>query len=97
MAKRRQEEFYCATECRQYFLTYLRENMWGNFTIVCPSCGHHHYRVIKEGLVTEDRHDMKLGDAEQIIGLKATVRATPWHDDPTFRREQLKAYGQSNA
>lgn len=89
---RRMEEFYCGTECKKYFKTYLRENMHGNFTVECPNCGHHHFRVIKEGLVTEDRHDKRLGQAEIIVGMKSTVRDIPWHNDPDFRRSQLRAY-----
>jgi hypothetical protein len=89
---RRAEEFYCSTECKKYFKTYLRSNMFGNYTIVCPNCGHHHFRVIKEGLVTEDRHNKDLGDSELIIGLKSTISDTPWHDDPTYRRQSLTAY-----
>jgi DNA-directed RNA polymerase subunit RPC12/RpoP len=94
---RRSEEFYC-TECKKYFLTYLRESMWGNYTIECPNCGHHHFRVIKDGLVTEQRHSDKMGTPQIILCLKSTIRATPWHNDPAFRRTQIKAYnGGANA
>lgn len=92
MSRRRVEEFYCAEAvggCGKYFTTYLRENMFGNFTIECPACQHHHFRVIKEGVVSQDRHDKKFGESEIIMGLKATLRATPWHNDPEFRRQQL--------
>jgi hypothetical protein len=93
--RRREEEFYCDRAgggCGKYFKTYLRSNMYGNYTIECPGCQHHHFRVIEEGLVTQDRHSSRLGEAEIILGLKATLRDTPWHDDPDFRRSQLKAY-----
>jgi len=94
---RRSEEFYCDTVgggCGKYFLTYLRENMWGNYTIQCPGvgCNHHHFRVIDKGLVTQDRHNERMGEAEIIIGLATTLRGTPYHDDPVFRRSQLRAY-----
>jgi len=89
---RREEEFYCSGGCHKYFKTYLRESMWGNYTIECPSCNHHHFRVIKEGLVTEDRHNDAMGESEIIIGLPSTLRDTPWHDDPDFRRRQLRVY-----
>ena len=93
--RRREEEFHCSTSgggCNKYFKTWLRDNMHGNYTINCPDCGHHHFRVIKEGLVTADRHDERLGQAEIIVGLRATCRDTPWHNDPDFRRSQLRAY-----
>jgi hypothetical protein len=91
MAARREEEFYC-TECKKYFKTWLRDDMWGNYTIKCPNCAHEHYRVIKDGLITEDRHNNRMGAATVIHCLKSTIRDTPWHDDPTFRRSQLTAY-----
>lgn len=99
---RRQEEFYCSTAgggCGKYFLTFLRDSMFGNYTIECPNpeCpdvktqghGHHHYRVIKQGLVTEDRHNEKLGKSTIVMGLASTVRDKPWHDEPDFNRRQL--------
>lgn len=94
---RRKEEFHCNQSgggCGKYFETFLRENMFGNYTIECPNptCKHHHFRVIKEGLVTEDRHDKKLGATEIVPGLLATLRDVPRHDDPTYRRSQLRAY-----
>lgn len=105
MSRRREEEFYCDISgggCGKYFKTYLKENMFGNYTIKCPNpeCkgpspdnpGHEHFRVIKEGLVTQDRHDERYGNAVMIIGLKSTLRDTPWHEDPEFRRSTLKAY-----
>jgi len=93
--QRRKEEFYCDTAgggCGKYFLTYLRKSMFGNYTIECPNCGHHHFRVIEEGLVTRERHSFRLGTAEIIVGLKSTMKDTPWHDDPQFRRSQMKLY-----
>jgi len=60
MARRTKEEFYCA-ECSRYFLTWLREDMTGNYSFECPNCGHIHYRFIKEGLITQDRHSSRAG------------------------------------
>ena len=92
---RREEEFYCdkvGGGCGKYFKTYLRESMWGNYTIECPGCKHQHFRVIDKGLVTQDRHSTRLGEAEIIMGLRSTLRDAPWHDDPLFRRNQMRAY-----
>jgi len=66
--------------------------MFGNYTIECPGCHHHHFRVIKAGLITEDRHSMKLGQSELIIGLASTLSKVPYHNDPDFRRRQMRAY-----
>lgn len=96
--ERRKEEFYCDVGgggCGKYFLTFLRRNMFGNYTIKCPNekCNHLHYRVIEEGLVTKDRHSSRHGDAEVIVGLLSTLRDTPWTDDPEFKRMQMRVYG----
>jgi len=97
MSRRRQEEFYCAPSgggCGKYFITYLRDNMSGRYTIECPNpkCHHQHFRNIESGLVTDSRHDDRKGSCEIILGLEATLRDIPWHDDPEFKRQQLKAY-----
>jgi len=91
MARRFQEEFYCSGGCGKYFKTFLRTDMFGNYTIECPSCGHHHYRVIKDGIITEDRHNDKLGETEIVHCLESTISSTPWHNDPQFKRQHKLA------
>ncbi len=86
---RRKEEFYCSN-CKKYFLTYLRNNFKGNYTIQCPGCKHHHFRFVDAGLVTDQRCNDKAGQLDIILGLKATLRDVPWHDDPEFRKAQMK-------
>ena len=44
----------------------LSDNMNGNYTIKCGHCGHEHYRVIKNGVVTEDRHNKNYKDVDVI-------------------------------
>lgn len=58
-------EFQC-TECAFFNYPMLDDKMNGNFTVVCGNCKHHHYRVLKNGVVTEDRHDKTLPAAEII-------------------------------
>jgi hypothetical protein len=43
-------------------------------------------------LVTEERHNMTLGQADIVVGLASTLRKVPWHNDPDFRRRQMRAY-----
>jgi hypothetical protein len=95
MARRRQEEFYCSTSgggCEGYFLTWLRDDMNGNYTIECPNCEHHHFRVVKDGLVTGDRHSDQHGEATILVTSKATYKKEPYTNDPEFRRRQIRAY-----
>jgi hypothetical protein len=93
---RREEEFYCDVSgggCGKYFKTFLRESMFGNYTIECPNCQHHHFRVIENGLITGERHSQRMGNEVEVIHcLKSTISDVPWHNDPTFRRNQMRAY-----
>lgn len=49
-------EFYCQ-ECRKYFDVKLNMSLNGNHRIHCPNpqCKHIHYRMIKDGIITEAR------------------------------------------
>ena len=43
------------TECHKNFVARLDFDIDGNHKILCPHCGHIHWRVIKAGVITEDR------------------------------------------
>lgn len=89
MRNRRIEQFYCSTECRKYFKTYLRQTLNGNYTIECPNCNHHHHRVIKDGYVTGDRCNSDSIKKDIIRGLKCTVTDFPDHFSPENRRKRI--------
>lgn len=55
---RHTHEFQC-TECRWWNYPILSDTMSGNYVVRCGKCQHHHYRYIKKGVVTEDRHNQK--------------------------------------
>jgi DNA-directed RNA polymerase subunit RPC12/RpoP len=42
-------------ECGRSFIAQLDFTIEGNHRIVCPRCGHIHFRVIKQGVITEER------------------------------------------
>lgn len=52
-------DMYCH-ECYGNFVATLDYSLNGNHTIECPKCGHRHYRVIKDGMVTSERHDSDM-------------------------------------
>lgn len=54
------------SNCGWYNYPMLDEGMNGNYIIVCGHCGHEHYRTIEKGVVTDDRHNSKYGEAERI-------------------------------
>ena len=41
--------------CKKVFVAKINYDLNGNHKIVCPYCGHIHWRVIKKGVVTDDR------------------------------------------
>jgi len=48
------QELYCHA-CRRYVQFDIDTSIDGNYVIVCPNCKHEHYRVVKNGIITEDR------------------------------------------
>lgn len=53
---RHAHEMQC-TNCNYFNYPMLSDSMTGNYTIICGNCKHCHYRHIKNGIVTEDRHN----------------------------------------
>lgn len=51
---------YC-TNCAGQFIATLDLSLNGNHEITCPLCQHIHYRVVRDGEVTEDRWRSSAG------------------------------------
>lgn len=47
-------EIYCH-ECGNYVQFALNLGISGRHTLNCPICGHEHYRVVRDGRVSEER------------------------------------------
>lgn len=52
-------DVYCHG-CGHNFLALTAHKLDGNHVVECPYCGHHHYRVIRDGNVTNVRHNSDL-------------------------------------
>lgn len=91
---RHAHEFQC-TECSYYNYPMLGTEMNGNYTIVCgnPKCLHQHYRVIKDGVVTGDRHNKALPAAELIHVMPSASQATKRVLSPIQQMRQMEAAG----
>jgi hypothetical protein len=63
--------------CRWWNYPRLRDNMSGNYTIVCGNCQHHHYRAVVDGHVTEDRHHDRYGSIEIIHVMRSACQESP--------------------
>lgn len=48
-------------DCRGYFTVDMDMEQNGQHEIVCPSCGHIHYRIVENGVVTEERYRSSMG------------------------------------
>ena len=53
-------DVYC-TNCTRQFVAILDLSLNGNHEITCPHCQHVHYRVVRDGVVTEDRWRSSAG------------------------------------
>lgn len=63
---REKKEFNCP-ECHKYFDFMINTALTGNYRIHCPSCGHVHYRHVKDGAITETRFTNDADRDNQII------------------------------
>lgn len=73
--KRLKREIFCAPNeggCGKYFLIFLAETLTGHITIECPGCGHHHFRVLRGSIFTDDRPSLL------VMGMKSTLANYPW-------------------
>lgn len=60
------------TNCRQQFIAILDLSLNGNHEITCPHCQHVHYRVVRDGEVTEDRWRSSAGPT-YVVTTSATL------------------------
>lgn len=60
------------TNCSQQFLSELDLGLNGNHEIRCPYCRHIHYRVVRDGVVTEDRYRSSAGPTYQVVTFTIT-------------------------
>lgn len=68
--KRIELEFWC-WECKHYIYVKLNTGLEGNHIMNCPNCGHQHYRVVKNGIITGDRFNKDSVIADEIIPMKS--------------------------
>jgi len=54
-----------------YIYVKLNTQLEGNHVIACPNCGHKHYRVVKDGIITDCRFNFGMDIADEIIPMKS--------------------------
>ena len=67
-------EFY--GHCGGYIYVKLNLELNGNHVVNCPNCGHKHYRVVKNGIITEDRFNESFRLADELILMPSAYTKT---------------------
>jgi hypothetical protein len=60
------QELHCHN-CGNYVQFDMDMSMNGNHVLKCPVCGHEHCRVVKDGVITDDRWDSRNGNSLSSI------------------------------
>jgi hypothetical protein len=68
------QELYCHN-CGKYVRFDVPETD-GNLVIVCPNCKHEHCRVVKDGVITEDRWESRNGQSVPAMYATGTSSST---------------------
>jgi len=53
------QDLHC-TNCSRHVVFDMDFDLDGNHEITCPECGHIHYRVVENGLITEERWNSSM-------------------------------------
>ena len=73
------QEIYCHS-CSRYVQFPMDLSLNGNHVLNCPNCGHEHCRVVKNGVITDDRWDRRNGStfiiSPRVITSSATTVST---------------------
>lgn len=89
---RHAQEFNC-TNCSFFNYPMLSDKMDGNFTVICGNCNHEHYRSIKMGVVTEDRHNSALDHGDTIHVPKSATSKEKRKMGQVLQFRQMEAAG----
>lgn len=71
------QELYCHN-CGKYVQFNLDLSLDGNYKLDCPNCGHDHYRVVKDGKITDERYGQSSAQQsyQQIYTTSYTTQST---------------------
>jgi hypothetical protein len=75
-------EFYC-DECKKYNIINLLSDLNGLHIIKCGFCNHNHYRLIKQGNMTDLRFNEKVLESHKLNAFtyKGKWRDKQWEKD----------------
>jgi len=73
------QEIYCHA-CGKYVQFDMDLSLDGNHVLTCPNCGHEHCRVVKKGVITDDRWDQRNGPSIMISASSINYTSTSTFD-----------------
>lgn len=80
-------DMYCH-ECGKKFVARVDHSLNGDHVLICPHCGHEHYRKVLDGVVTESR--WSSNNAGPLI--QAETRCIWQHDSLPMQTNTVSAY-----
>ena len=86
--KEQRSNVYC-TNCGERFIATLDLSLNGNHEITCPLCSHVHYRVVRDGVVTEDRYRSSAGPTYQATTSTTVTVSMVWSTTSTISISNL--------
>lgn len=69
------QELHCH-RCDRYVQFEIDVNMDGRHVLNCPNCGHEHWRIVKNGIITSDRWGQDPSQDMGTIYIRGTVTST---------------------
>lgn len=69
------QELHCHA-CDRYVQFTMDMSLNGNHVLECPNCGHEHCRVVKDGVITEDRWASRNGPAMYVTAVTSSATST---------------------
>lgn len=77
------QELHCH-ECNKYVRFVLDVEIDGNYTIICPNCGHEHLRIVEDGKVTDKRWGSRNIHYPTYLITNATTSTTAFTGSSLF-------------
>ena len=88
------------TSCSKVFVAKINYDLDGNHKILCPYCGHQHFRTIKKGVVTGDRWGSQHGANRDVpterMWSDKTIGATTTTAAEHIRQRWLEEVGRNS-
>lgn len=87
-------EFVCYCD-EPYIYIWLNTKITGNHIIVCPVCSHKHYRVIKNGHISDERCNNSIQHKETIRPMRSAAQKEQRKFGKIARFKQMIASGHA--